>query len=72
MFFRLLLRGPWRGVLVDIGRFWSHFWVPFGGTFGNNASLGTENVEPFAASGSRGVPGSAFLSVLDHIVCDFR
>ena len=60
MFFRLLLRGPWRGVLVDIERFWSHFGVPFGGTFGNNASLGTENVAPFAASGSGGAPEPHF------------
>ena len=60
VFFRLLLRGPWRGVLFDMGRFWSHFWVPFGGTFGNKASLGTVNLVPFAPSGSRGAAGVDF------------
>ena len=60
MFFRLLLRGPRRGVLVDLGRFGSDFGVPFGGTFGNKASLGTENLVPFAPSGSRNAAGVDF------------
>ena len=60
MIFRLLLGGPGRGVPVDLGRFWSNLWVPFGGTFGSKASPGTENLVPFAQSGSRDGAGVDF------------
>ena len=58
--FRLLLGGPGRGVPVDLGRFWSNLWVPFGGTFGSKASPGTENSVPFAQCGSRDGAGVDF------------
>ena len=71
MIFRLLLGGPGRGVPVDLGRFGGNFRLPFGGTFGNKASLGTENSVPFAPSGSRDAVGVDFWQMLGKCGIDF-